>query len=261
MKIYDCFMYNNEKLILDLRLSYLDKYIDKFIIVESKYDHQGNLKKNFFKIGDFLKYKKKIIHLYIKQFPTNISNWERENYQRNYILKALENLPDDDFVMISDADEIPNLENLNEILKYKYTVFKQKNLSYKFNLINKTLPDWYGTKMCKKKNLKSPQWLRDQKIKKFSLLKFYRINWNIVDKGGWHFSFLMRPEDIQKKIKSYAHKEFNFDKFTNLENIEKKVKNNEDIFERNQYYEKIKIDESYPDYIKNNLKELKDWII
>jgi len=261
MKIYDCFMYNNEKLILDLRLDYLDKYIEKFIIVESKYDHQGNLKKNFFKIEDFLKYKKKIIHLYIEQFPLNISNWEREKYQRNHILNALENLSDEDFIMISDADEIPNLENLNEISKYKYTVFKQKNLSYKFNLLNKTFPDWFGTRMCKKKYLKNPQWLREQKIRKFSFLRFFKINWNIIDNGGWHFSFLMKPNEIQNKIKSYAHSEFNVDEFTNLKKIEKKIENNEDIFERNQYYEKVEIDESYPDYIKNNFKQLKDWIL
>ena len=261
MKIYDCFMYNNEKLILDLRLNYLDKYIEKFIIVESKYDHQGNLKKNFFKIEDFLKYKKKIIHLYIEQFPLNISNWEREKYQRNYILNALENLSDEDFIMISDADEIPNLENLNEISKYKYTVFKQKNLSYKFNLLNKTFPDWFGTRMCKKKYLKNPQWLREQKIRKFSFIRFFKINWNIIDNGGWHFSFLMKPNEIQNKIKSYAHSEFNVDEFTNLKKIEKKIENNEDIFERNQYYEKVEIDESYPDYIKNNFKQFKDWIL
>ena len=163
--------------------------------------------------------------------------------------------------MISDADEIPNLENLNEILKFKYTVFKQKNLSYKFNLINKTFPDWYGTRMCKKKYLKNPQWLRDQKIKKFSFIRFFKINWNIIDKGGWHFSFLMKPNEIQNKIKSYAHAEFNIDEFTNLENIEKKIKNSDDIFGRNQYYEKVEIDESYPDYIRSNFKELKDWIL
>ena len=261
MKIYDCFMYNNEKIILDLRFNYLNKYVEKFILVESKYDHQGNLKKNFFNINNFLNYKKKIIHLIIDQFPNNISNWEREKYQRNYISKALENLSDDDFVMISDVDEIPNLENNKEISKHKYTVFKQKNFSYKFNLINKTFPDWYGTRICKKKYLKSPQWLRQQKIKKFSLLKFLKINWNIIDKGGWHFSFLMKPDEIQNKIKSYAHAEFNTDEFTNLENIKKKIENKEDIFKRDQYYEKIEIDDNYPDYIKNNLKKLKDWIL
>ena len=261
MKIYDCFMYNNEKIILDLRLNYLDKYVEKFILVESKYDHQGNLKKNCFNIDNFQNYKKKIVHLLIDQFPSNISNWEREKYQRNYILRALKDLSDDDFVMISDVDEIPNLENHKEILKYKYTVFKQKNLSYKFNLINKTFPDWYGTRICKKKYLKSPQWLRQQKIKKFSLLKFFKIKWNIIDKGGWHFSFLMKPDEIQNKIKSYAHAEFNIDEFTNLENIQKKIENHEDIFKRDQYYEKIEIDDNYPDYIRHNLKKLKDWIL
>ena len=116
-------------------------------------------------------------------------------------------------------------------------------------------------RICKKKYLKSPQWLRQQKIKKFSFLKLFRIKWNIIDKGGWHFSFLMKPDEIQNKIKSYAHAEFNIDEFTNLENIQKKIENNEDIFKRDQYYEKIEIDDNYPDYIRNNLKKLKDWIL
>ena len=261
MKIYDCFMYNNEELILDLRLNYLDKYVEKFIIAESKYDHQGNLKKNFFKIENFFKFKKKIIHLYIDEFPNNISNWERESYQRNFILNALEDLSNEDFIMISDVDEIPNMENLNHISKYKYTAFKQKNFCYKFNLINKTFPDWYGTKICKKKYLKSPQWLRKQKVKKFSLIRFYKINWNIINNGGWHFSFLMKPDKIQNKIKSYAHAEYNVEEFTNLENIEKKIQKKEDIFKRNQYYEKIEIDETYPSYVKDNLNKFKDWIL
>ena len=115
--------------------------------------------------------------------------------------------------------------------------------------------------MCKKKHLKNPQWLRKQKVKRFSLIRFFKINWNIIDNGGWHFTFLMKPDEIQNKIKSYAHAEFNIDEFTNLKNIEKKIRNNEDIFGRNQYYEKIEIDKTYPDYIKNNFNKLKDWIL
>ena len=261
MKIYDCFMYNNEKLILDLRLNHLNEYAEKFIIVESKYDHQGKIKKEFFNIDEFSNFKKKIIHLFIDEFPKNISNWERESYQRNFILNALNDISDEDYIMISDVDEIPNLKNLDNVTRYKYTAFLQKNFCYKFNLINKTFPIWHGTKMCKKKYLKSPQWLRKQKVKKISFINFLKIRWNMVDNGGWHFSFLMTPDKIQNKIKSYAHAEFNTEIFTNLENIENKVKNNKDIFNRDQYYEKVEIDHTYPLYIKRNLESLKDWIL
>ena len=70
MKIYDCFMYNNEKIILDLRLSYLNQYIEKFIIVESKYDHQGNLKKIFLKLKISLNIKKKLFICILSSFQS-----------------------------------------------------------------------------------------------------------------------------------------------------------------------------------------------
>ena len=92
-------------------------------------------------------------------------------------------------------------------------------------------------------------------------MKFYKVQWNIIENGGWHFSFLMKPEGIRDKLKSYAHAEFNTEKFTNLKNIEDRVKSNKDIFDRKQYYEKVDIDDSYPDYIRKNLNTLKDWIV
>ena len=94
-------MYNNEKLILDLRLNYLNDYVEKFVIVESRYDHQGNQKEKLFEINDFFEYKNRIVHLLIDHFPTNTSNWEKENFQRNYIINALHDLSDEDYVMIS----------------------------------------------------------------------------------------------------------------------------------------------------------------
>jgi len=63
MKIYDCFMYNNEDLILEIRLNYLDEYVEKFIIIESKFDHQGNQKKKFFNIKKFLKFRNRIRYI------------------------------------------------------------------------------------------------------------------------------------------------------------------------------------------------------
>ena len=262
MNFFDCFMYNNEELLLDLRLNILSKYVKKFILVESTIDHQGNKKKNFFKIENFNKFKDKIIHLRIEDFPKELSGtWERENFQRNYISKSINNLLDNDYIIISDIDEFPNFHNLKSFENYKFTAFQQSNFCYKFNMKNITYPNWYGSKLCKKKYLKSPQWLRNQKVKEYSFFHFYKIKWNIIKNGGWHFSFLMQPTEIKKKIKSFAHDEFNKKEFLEINEIEKKIKLGEDLFNRNQKYIKVELDNNFPKQIFDNIDKYKEWIV
>ena len=261
MKIFDCFLYNGENLILDLRLNILSKYIEKFIIIESRYDHQGNKKKLNFKLDKFKKFESKIIYLIIENFPEKLSNWERENYQRNYLNEGLALANENDYIIISDVDEIPNLTKVKDLNNYKFTVFEQKMFYYKINLHNKTEPLWYGSRICKKKYLKSPQWLRNQKIKKYPFWKFYKIKWNIIKKGGWHFSFLMNPEEIKKKLTSFAHSEYNNDKYTDLKKIKDSIENKIDLFNRPVVYEKNNFDETFPDYVVNNREKFKNWIL
>tara|TARA_B110000008_G_scaffold177966_1_gene177389 strand:- start:589 stop:1374 length:786 start_codon:yes stop_codon:yes gene_type:complete len=261
MKIFDCFLYSNEDLILDVRLNTLSDYVSRFVIVEANKDHQGKEKKLNFNINNFQKFKNKITYLVVDDFPKNLTNWQRENYQRNFISNGLHDVQEDDYIIISDVDEIPNLENIDNIKKNRYSVFEQKMHYYKFNLLNITNPNWYGSRICKKKYLKSPQWLRDQKIKKKYFFNFMRINWNIVKNGGWHFSFLLSPDDIKYKIESFAHSEFNNSKFNNIDKIRSSIENNYDLFDRNLEYKKVAIDSSYPKYILENKDKFKDWII
>ena len=261
MKIFDCFLYNNENLVLDIRLNTLSKYIDKFVIAESKFDHQGNEKKLNFKIENFKNFKDKIIYLIVERFPDNMSNWERENYQRDFIFNGLKNAEDEDFIIISDIDEIPDLSKISSIKKYKFSVFEQKMFYYKINLQNKTSPFWYGSRICKKKYLKSPQWLRDQKVKDYPFWKFYKIKWNIIKNGGWHFSFLMNIQQIKLKLNSYAHEEYNNSNFNTYEKINYAIKNKVDLFNRDMLFEKITFDDSFPDYIFKNKEKFKDWIL
>ena len=261
MKFYDCFIYNNEDLILDIRFNILNQYVEKFVLVESKVDHQGNQKKLNFDKKKFKEFENKIEYLVIDNFPNDFNSWQRENYQRNYISEGLKNVEDDDYIIISDVDEIPNLKNINNLKDHKYTVFKQKNLSFKINLINKSLPNWFGSRVCKKKYLKGSQWLRDQKVKKFSFFKFFRIKWNIIEEGGWHFSYLMSPQQIQKKLKSFAHSEFNSSFYTDINRIKDAINNKKDLFGRDQIYEKIIIDKSFPGYISENKSKFSSWII
>ena len=146
----------------------------------------------------------------IDKFPSNLSNWGRENIQRNYISNAFSKFDINDYVIISDVDEIPNLIHIEKILrsKQKYTAFTQKMFYYKLNLLNITEKNWYGSKMCKLRDLKSPQWIRDSKVKNYPFYRIDKIKWNIVNDGGWHFSNIMTPEEISEKIKSYAQSYF-----------------------------------------------------
>ena len=261
MKIFDCFMYHDEDLVLDIRLNTLDKQIDKFVIVESKFDHQGNVKKLNFNLDNFKNFKEKIIYLVIEKFPENMTNWQRENYQRNYIMNGLSEAKDDDYIIISDIDEIPNISNLEIKDHFKYSVFEQKMFYYKINLQNKTFPFWYGSKFCKKKYIKSPQWIRNQKIKKYPFWKFYKIKWNVIKNGGWHFSFLMSAEKIKTKLSAFAHSEYNNEKFNNIKKIDTAIKDQVDLFNRPINYEKILIDNTFPDYIIKNREKFKNWIL
>ena len=164
---------------------------------------------------------------------------------------------------MSDVDEIPDLTKFHVFnKKNKYAVFSQKMFNYKINLLNETENNWHGSKICLKKNLKSPQWLRNLKFKKYP---FWRIdkprNLQIIDDGGWHFAYLQSPENLLKKIKSFAHGEFNKENFANQKIIKEKIDMRKDIFDREIIYRKVQIDNSFPKYIIENREKLKNWII
>ena len=221
MKIFDCFMYFDEDLVLELRLNLLDAYIDYFVIVESKFNHKGEKRELKFDINKYQRFEKKIIYLIFDQIPNDldiikehedkdirISKYmfnagKRENGQRNFIINGLKEAGDEDLILISDVDEIPNLQNIDFFkINKKIIMFKQEMFYYKFNL---KLPNlsWIGTKACRKKDLKSPQWLRNVKDRKFP---FFRLDIlfsenkyssiKFIDDGGWHFTNIKTAEEI-----------------------------------------------------------------
>ena len=269
MAVFDCFQYFNEEHILDLRLNILDEFVDHFVIVESTNDHQGNEKKLNFNINNFKKFKKKIIYIIVEDTLEAIKKphkWGEslvEQHQRNSIMKGLNKSHDNDLIILSDVDEIPDLNKLNIFnKKNRYAVFAQKKFDYKLNLLNESEGDWHGSKICLKKNLKSPQWLRNLKFKKYPFWRIDKIrDLQIIQNGGWHFSYLHNPEDLLKKIKSFSHGEFNIPEFTSSEKIVEKIRMKKNIFDLPYNYKRVEIDETYPKYIINNKHKLKNWII
>ena len=264
-------MYFDENLMLDIRLNTLNETVDKFVIAEATRDHSGKEKKLNFDIKNFLKFENKIKYLIIDDLPINVKskkkNWNlnhwRDQFQRNSLIKGFEESSEDDLIMISDIDEIPDPRKISEFkIKNKYACFMQKNFQSKINLLNMSDKYWMGTKICQKKYLKSPQWLREIKTKKRPFWKFYKPKEpQLILNGGWHFSFLKSPENIIKKIKAYSHQEYNKEVFTNIKSIEDKINNLTDLFDRNFKYGKVELDVTFPKYILENKEKFSNWII
>jgi len=270
MKLIDCFMYFDEDLILDIRLNTLNDIVDKFVIVEATKNHAGEVKKLNFKIENFSKFKNKINYIVVNDMPLKVKspkrgwheNHARDQFQRNSIERGYKDDNENDMIMISDIDEIPDPKKLKEFdVKNKYACFLQKNFQSKINLLNTTDEDWPGTKICQKKYLKSPQWLRNIKVKKKPFWKLFSNKIQLIKNGGWHFSFLKDPSSIKKKIISYSHQEYNTEEFTNVNLIKEKISLGQDLFKRKINYEKIDIDDSFPEYIVKNKEMFKDWIL
>ena len=292
MKIVDSFMYYDEDLVLDIRLNILNKYVSNFVICEANFNHNGTKRKLKFDVKNFSKFKEKIIYIPLNDQPSNLrilkenDNQQlknskildnaamRENYQRNYLQNEIKKFNDDDLIIISDLDEIPNLEKFS--YKAKITFFEQKMYFYKFNLVQKNFI-WYGSRACKKKDLIAPQWLRNIKSKKYPLWNLSILfskkkynNINFIRDGGWHFTNIKRPEEIHHKMKNYLHHLEYEESGLGVENIkniisEKKIIYDHNVDKRGKKWSstiKLKREEDFklPEYLIKKRSALKDWM-
>ena len=295
MKIFDCTTFYNENLMLEVRFNVLNEFVDKFVVTEAKYSHSGERKKLNFDFNKFKEFKKKIIYLVVDKEPDSLiyeknekkemlekdkdmrgNSIKRIAHQRDNLLLGLEEASDEDYIFYSDNDEIPNLEAFNfRENKNKIIIFKQKLFYYKFNLHCDRI-DWYGTKGCKKKFLKSFSWLREIKTKKYPFFRFDTffsnnkyIDLKIVENGGWHFSQLMLPKDIEIKLQnSEHHDEYKLAK-QNLPNVEDLIKRKVITYDHkaktsdykfaNEFKLKTLSLDFMPLFLKNNVNKYSEW--
>ena len=270
MKIIDCFSYFDEDMMLEVRLSTLFDYVDKFVICEATLDHAGNKKRLNFDIKKFKKYEKKINYIVVNDLPKVVKsfkkNWHpahaRDQFQRNSLIRGLSDCDLDDVIMISDLDEIPNPEKISDFKKEdKYACFVQGNFLFKLNLLNTSEPKWFGTRVCRKKDLKSPQWLREIKSRKIPFYKFYKPKFDkFILNGGWHFSSVKTAEGIYKKLHSFSEQQFNNKKFKDMDIIKNKIEQKKDLFDRGYDFKVIKVDQTFPKFIYENQDKFKDFI-
>jgi beta-1,4-mannosyl-glycoprotein beta-1,4-N-acetylglucosaminyltransferase len=265
-KIIDCVTFFDNNFIFELRYNILKDYVDQFVICESKFDHRGNKKnRNFIMKNDYDK-KKINYHLLDIPFPKNNNIWTNQGIQREFLLSCTNFAEAEDYIFFSDPDEIPRPELLtNFSLKNKYGIFLQDCFNYKFNLFNSHESPWEGTRVSKKKNLKSIDFMR-QKVKsknlKYSFIRFDKErNIQIFQNAGWHFNNIMDAKQISLKLKTFAHSEFSDSKYSNEEIIKLKIEKKIDLFDRGHQYEIIPFDETFPKYLYSNHDLYKNFIL
>ena len=293
MKIFDCTTFHSEHLMMDVRFNVLNEYVHKFIVTESTFSHSGKRKKLNFDINNYPKFKDKIIYIIIDKEPNDIikidnkllsppekrsNSLKRIELSYNYMTNALNIALDNDLIILSDNDEIPNLGSK----KFKSSnkdifIFKQLFFYYKFNLFYDLVP-WHGSKAAKKKTLLSMSWLRNLKNKKYPFWRldtFFKnnkyINLDIINDGGWHFTNLMTPEKLYEKLSNFGHHdEFELSGLS-VNDLKKKIKektvfwnhflDKKNFNDRWVYdYKLKKIDNKFlPSYLTNNLEKFKEW--
>jgi beta-1,4-mannosyl-glycoprotein beta-1,4-N-acetylglucosaminyltransferase len=239
-KIIDCFTFFNELDLLKFRLAELYDKVDHFILIESTKTFTGQVKPLYYSLNkdEFEKWNDKIIHVVVTDMPINLPqykidelvalteirniNWVREHHQRRSVVKGLNrlNLNFDDVIIMSDLDEIPDMDIVSNNIKFLDMgpiVFEQ---------------DWYIWNLEWMKGMKwrgSSMFLFSQFIDNKDIFQHIRnLRWDEVDEnkefitvdGGWHFSWFGSSEFIRKKMFSFAHTETATEYFRNLKNIE-----------------------------------------
>lgn len=243
MKIIDSFIFYNELELLYYRLSILDEYVDKFILVESTRTFSGQTKPLFYleNKNKFEKFNDKIIHVIVNDMPYRHPNinynlnhqWENEYHQRNCIKRGIDSLinekflNDEDIMLTSDVDEIPNPNILINA--------KNNELSFDNNILNRLALDMYYYNLYYRIG-EGSNW---HGIKLFTFQAYKNINltfqqmrvWEhtynvpVVSNGGWHLSYFGDIDFIINKIGSYSHQEYNNKSYLDKNQLVQKIKN------------------------------------
>lgn len=279
--VYDCFQFFNELDILKLRLHIMNPIVDRFVISEATETFSGNPKPLYYEENKemFAEFADKIIHVVVDDTPPGYTH-DRDTFQKNAVGRGLKDCTDEDIIIFSDLDEIPNPEKIKEILQnfdrtkiyhfaqrlfYCYLNMEEVSgslLSYagEFPEAERTrdgIPGrkkWIGSKMC------SYSLLKEQKLQLGELRFPERKACGIrVEDGGWHFGYMggHGEKDVKKrvaeKVRSAAHQEYN--KAEVLSDVADRIKDGKDIFGRNASFVQVEIDETFPEYLRENQEE------
>jgi beta-1,4-mannosyl-glycoprotein beta-1,4-N-acetylglucosaminyltransferase len=236
MKIIDCFIFYNEIEMLNYRLNILDEFVDFFVLVESTHTHIGKPKDLYFEKNKekFEKFKDKIIHIIVDDFPfiypnidfNNEEQWKNEHFQRNAIKRGIDKIDMnlDDVLIISDLDEIPDTNLINAIKNDSFGIknhvysLEQNFFYYNLNSLHKN--KWYKAKLVSYDTYLNSKSSSCEEIRSGESEIF-------IYNGGWHLSYFGDKYFIQNKLQNFTHQEYNNELYTNLENIQKRIETRE----------------------------------
>jgi beta-1,4-mannosyl-glycoprotein beta-1,4-N-acetylglucosaminyltransferase len=238
MKIIDSFIFYNELTMLHFRLCELYDHVDFFVIVESNKTFVGKEKPYYIEEYKYLfnRFFDKIIYIKVNDNLNFDNAWDREYYQRDCIANGFVGFDENDVIIVSDVDEIPNVNLINQVKNNQLLVDKIYSLEqdmYYYNLNCLFKEKWNKPRILKLKNLNT------------SISKLRKIkNLGTIKNAGWHFSYFGDISTVINKIKNFSHQEYNNQEVLNLDNLEKRIDNNEDLFNRNIAMIKKEIDPS-----------------
>ena len=267
MKIVDCFLFYNELQLLEFKLKELNDIVDYFVLIESKQTHTGNKKELYYEKNKemFSEYNHKIVHIIHDHKATaeTRDSWSNEKEQRFYGTKGVAqlNLSDDDFIILSDLDEIADKNTLRNIKKYFWREMKPISCleqdMYYYNINNKLETKWHQSKILNYKTYKEYV----DNPRKFNTILRPEYNpdgrhvghYPVIKNGGWHFSYFGDINFIKNKIKNFAHTELSHFGDESHENINEKIQNNKDIFDREDIkFKNIRLEDNK--YLPENYK-------
>lgn len=282
-RIYDCFCYFNEDLMLELRLETLWDFVDFFVISEASYTHAGASRELQFDIKNFQKYASKIRYMPLHQRPDGVNDfWKNENFIRNNLAKGLYDARPDDWVMISDLDEIPKPQRIIDYQpKYLRGDFDQRYYSYYLNnywlgdvdkkgVVQPNSNKWRGTKITTYQHFISffkGNATSVRSYKSNGLLRSIKRSWfrlfsvQLISDGGWHFTWMFSLENIIKKIQSTAHQEYNKPEYKDPEHIKRMIQGGRDFHKPYSRYQLQDINEQFPDYLISHLDKFREFIL
>lgn len=244
--IYDCFLFNNELDILEIRLNELSEVVDKFVLVESTVKHVNKPKPLYFDKNKkrFRKFEDKIIHIIVKDSPDVNLPWIINDYQFSQISRGLTHCKSDDIIIFGDLDEIPRAAKIKEYMGRpgKLKIFQQTLSFYYLNCMECSHDSWLGTRMTTYENFKkyNTPWIA----------KYSKVDVKIPN-GGWHFSYIGDVKWIQDKLAGMTHQEFNNSRYNTPEKIRKSISEGKDFLDAGRKF-RISGMEEMPFYVQNN---------
>lgn len=282
--IYDCFAFFNELDLLRLRLNELNEVVDKFVIVEATRTFQKKPKPLYFQENKslFAKFEHKIIHIVVDTYPNFWAKfrvptaWDYDNHQKEQILQGLQQCRDNDVIIVSDLDEIPDPDKIKAYAqKDGIKVFRQYQAYYFLNNVCRKIHDfggralaqvnengygfWQGSVMLFYKDIKS---IKKARLQRDNLVSSEKVR--IIPEGGWHFSYMGGIEKIAEKLGAYTHPEYNTEQNRNPEYIKRIINEGKSLFYPDEVYELVDIGSSllpFPKYLRENLQSFEHLIL